>query len=248
YGFDKPPFYVVRAITKEHSIGLTLVEEYVKGRDLDHYFKKAVFQNAESLLYEKLTLLASFLREIHNRTKSGATTNNQEAIDYIYSLIYYLAKYSVIELQDVREYEHIIRRWDDYGMLKNTIEVIIHGDATPTNFIFTDSGDVVAIDLERMKLGDPAYDVGMVCGELKHGFLWRTNSLQKSEPFIRHFLKDYVKTSQDPHLEFKNLTMRIPFYMALTELRVSRNKYLDWNYRKKIAQEALNCLKGGIRQ
>ncbi|HIJ60771.1 MAG TPA: phosphotransferase [Nitrospirae bacterium] len=248
YHFDVAPYYVVKALTKEFPIGLAVVEEFIKGKDLDHYLKKAVFQDAEKLLFDKLSLFASFLRQIHHRTYSGETLKNNEAINYIYSLITYLSKYTVIDHQDLKNYEILIQKWDDYGLLRNNLKVIIHGDTTPTNFIFTNEGSIVAIDMERMRQGDPAYDVGMVCGELKHAFLWRCNSLQKSEPFIRHFIKEYVKDSPNPIDEFKTLTSRLPFYMALTELRISRNKYLDWSYRKKIAKEAYNCLQGGLNK
>jgi hypothetical protein len=41
--------------------------------------------------------------------------------------------------------------------------------------------------------------------------------------------------------------MRNSFYMAMTELRIARNDYLDLNYRKRLADEALQCLKWGLK-
>jgi aminoglycoside phosphotransferase (APT) family kinase protein len=125
--------------------------------------------------------------------------------------------------------------------------VIVHGDASPTNFIFTERGDVVAIDLERMKNGDMLFDAGMICGELKHAFMWRTGNPYEAEPFIRRFLKKYSSHFHDHRKVFREITLRNPFYMAMAELRIARNDYLHWNYRKWLAHEALKCLKWGLR-
>lgn len=247
FGFDRPPYYVVRPFTKEESIGLAVVEEYIKGRDLDYYIKKAVFQDDERRLYERLSFLAGFLREIHKRTHTDTLTDQQPFINYLYWLIDFLSDCEVLKSAEISTFKGLVDDWIASHKLWGVINAIIHGDATPTNFIFTETNDIVAIDLERMRVGDPAYDVGMVCGELKHGFYWRTGSLSSSEPFIRHFLKEYTAGFEDPKQEFKRLTARIPFFMAITELRIARNTYLDWNYRKLIAQEAKKCLEGGLR-
>ncbi len=247
FGFDRPPFYVVKPITKEESIGLAVVEEYIEGRDLDYYLKKAVFQADERLLYERLSLLSFFLCEIHRRTQTDSTADQQPFINYLYWLIDYLTFRDVISRQDIHSFKHQVDKWAASSLLWGHRNVIIHGDATPTNFIFTSSSEVVAIDMERMRFGDAAYDIGMVCGELKHAFLWRTGNPYRAEPFIRHFLKEYVRDSKDPRQEFRRLTARIPFYMALTELRIARNIYLDWDYRRRIAYEARSCLQGGLR-
>jgi hypothetical protein len=98
-----------------------------------------------------------------------------------------------------------------------------------------------------MKNGDMTFDVGMVCGELKHAFLWRTGNPFNAEPFIRHFLKRYTARFGNSRQAFRNITLRTPFYMALTELRIARNLYLDWNYRKRLVHEAMECLRCGLK-
>ncbi|NIT04506.1 aminoglycoside phosphotransferase family protein, partial [Candidatus Saccharibacteria bacterium] len=87
----------------------------------------------------------------------------------------------------------------------------------------------------------------MVCGELKHAFLWRTGNAYAAEPFIRHFLKKYSGHFRDKKKAFMEITLKNPFYMALTELRIARNSYLDWNYRKGLVHEAMKCLKHGLK-
>jgi thiamine kinase-like enzyme len=147
----------------------------------------------------------------------------------------------------MNQYLKLADKWLSKTALQKPKNVIVHGDATPTNFIFTFGGDVVAIDLERMKNADAVLDIGMVCGELKHTFLWRTGNPYEVESFIRHFFKSYASHFPNPKKVFMEITMRNPFYMALTELRISRNEYLGWDYRKRLAYEAMECLRWGLK-
>ena len=66
--------------------------------------------------------------------------------------------------------------------------MLIHGDATPTNFLFPD-GRAVALDLERLGQGDRLWDLSWVAGELKHAWGWRTADFGGSEAAIRHFFR-----------------------------------------------------------
>ena len=61
------------------------------------------------------------------------------------------------------------------------------------------------------------------------------------------FFESYASHFHDPKKAFKEITMRNSFYMAMTELRIARNDYLDLNYRKRLADEALQCLKWGLK-
>ncbi len=137
--------------------------------------------------------------------------------------------------------------WLNKDRFQKAASVIVHGDATPTNFIFTERENVVAIDLERMKNADSVYDIGMVCGEIKHSFMWRTGNPYVAEPFIRYFFERYSQHFDDPETTFQEITLRNPFYMAMTEFRIARNEYLDFNYRKRLAHEGLECLKWGLK-
>jgi hypothetical protein len=98
-----------------------------------------------------------------------------------------------------------------------------------------------------MKRADPVWDLGMVCGEIKHAFLWRTGNGEAAEPFIRVFLKRYAAAFPDPGGEFRAVTRRLPLFMALTELRVARNEWLGWQHRLRLAREAHACLNWGLR-
>ncbi len=246
YGFDTRPHYVARPITRNEMIGLALVEEFIYGWDLDHYIRKAVYDGDADALHHKLWQLALFLYDLHKRTESPESVNLDSVRSYFLKIIYKLARQTLICETEVDHFIKLMDKWLNCGNL-NAGTSLAHGDVTPTNFIFTDNGDVVAIDLERIKRVDIAYDIGMVCGELKHSFLWRTGDLNASESFIRAFLKGYTCSFPNRHEAFKNITNRSPFYMAMTELRIARNDFLDWNYRKRLVYEALQCLRWGSK-
>lgn len=247
YGFDTFPHYVVRPIARDERIGLALIEEYIDGRNLDYYLKRAIYGGDNLSLNTGLSRLARFLYALHARTVRKDRADLDYVSAYFRKVICKLLRQGVISQDDERAYLKLVDKWLDRSLLQKARGVIVHGDATPTNFIFTLKGDVVAIDLERMRNGDMAYDVGMVCGELKHAFMWRTGNPFASEPFINHFLRMYANHFGDAGKAFRNITFRNPFYMALTELRIARNDYLDWSYRKRLAHEARSCLKWGLR-
>ena len=120
--------------------------------------------------------------------------------------------------------------------------VLVHGDATPTNFIFHPEDGVTAIDLERMRRSDRAYDLGLIASELKHHFAWRMLRADAAEPFISHFLRAYCDHFEDPASIFKTITYRNRFFMALGELRIAQNEWIQKEHRTWLAEEAFRCL------
>ena len=121
--------------------------------------------------------------------------------------------------------------------------VLVHGDATPTNFIFHPEDGVTAIDLERMHTADCVYDVGMLAAELKHHFAWRQLRADAAEPFISHFFHAYCEKFPNPQEAFRDITKRNRFYMALGELRIARNPWLIRPHRLWLIEEAMRCLR-----
>jgi thiamine kinase-like enzyme len=247
YGFNTFPNYVVRPIGREESIGLSLVEEFILGKDLDYYLKDAIYNSNGSTLKDKLSRLSTFLYALHTKTKKENYVDLDSVGSYFYKIVEKLCSQKVISDDDKKTYLKLMDKWLNRPLLQEVNNVIVHGDATPTNFIFTGRGDVVAIDLERMKDSDLAYDVGMICGEIKHSFMWRTGNPYAAEYFIRYFLKKYSKHFSECKRAFRKITLRNPFYMAMTELRIARNDYLDWNYRKWLVYEAFKCLSWGLK-
>ncbi len=246
YGFDAWPDYVVRPISRDERIGLALIEEFINGRSLDYYFQKGIGEGRSGLLKDVLSRLASFLYKLHAKTRSEEDVSIDAVAAYFRKILDKIEKQDVIEKNGRRQYLKLMDKWLGKKLLLRAKNSIVHGDATPTNFIFTGSG-VVAIDLERMRNADPVLDVGMICGEIKHAFMWRTGDPYLAEPFISHFLRSYASSSPGKKGFFRAITFKNPFYMALTELRIARNSYLARQYRKRLAGEALMCLKYGLK-
>ena len=246
YGFDTPPHFVVRPISHEREIGLALIEEFVDGRDLDYYIKGAVYEGETKYLEAKLSELASFFFTLHKTTVCSDYVDLRPQNEYFQKILDILCRDNIVPPSDRHTYLDLRDIWLDDKVMKTSRKGIVHGDPTPTNFIFTHDGDLVAIDLERMKEADAVFDLGMVCAEIKHAFFWRTGNRYQSEPYITHFFSRYAFHFSDPAATFREITQRNPFYMALSEMRIARNRYLDIDYRKKLAYEALQCLEHGL--
>ena len=244
-GFATHPYSVVKPLCCDERIGLAVAEDFVKGRDLDYYMRRATWEGNREELKRSLSALAAFLCALHDRTVGARLARPDETSAYFRRIVSTLERQTVLDTDQVRACLTLGEKWLALPSMAAQ-EVTVHGDATPTNFIFRNNG-VVAIDLERMKRSDRALDVGMVCGELKHAFLWRTGNPWTSEPFIKHFLKRYARHFPSPHEAFQEITRRVPFYMALTELRIARNGWLAWDYRKRLAWEARECLRWGFQ-
>ncbi len=246
-GLAVPPNYVVQPIGRQKKFGLGLLEEFVSGKDLDHYVRRAAYEGRHGRLKERLGQLAGFLAELHKRTASVCGVDIGPHADYFLRVTAKLREQGVIDKQQQKSLIGLRDAWLKQGFMRLDHEVLLHGDATPTNFIFPAGSGVVAIDLERMRPGDRMFDVGMVCGELKHAFMWRTGDGFASEPFIGHFLREYSSRFENGEGFFWGITSRVPFYMAMTELRIARNGWLDNAHRKRLALEAHSCLMHGMK-
>jgi len=244
-GFADRPHQVVRPLGREESIGLAVVEENVRGRDLDHFLRLAAAGDREPLR-RALRGLAAFLASLHRATATGRVADLGHAAWYADRLIDKLRRQTALDAGTASRIARLHDRWCGRSRMR-AVEAIVHGDATPTNFLFVDGGGVVAIDLERMKHADPVWDLGMVCGELKHAFLWRTGNPWAAEPFIRGFLERYAAAFPDRKGTFRAVTRRLPFFMALTELRIARNEWLCWSHRLRLVREAEACLEWGLK-
>jgi hypothetical protein len=105
----------------------------------------------------------------------------------------------------------------------------------------------VALDLERLRFADRLWDLSWVAGELKHAWAWRTGNAAAAEEIIGHFFSLYLSASPDGTSLGERLYLLNPFYMALAELRIARNAYLAWDYRRWLVAEAIRCLHYGRR-
>ena len=242
-GFCEFPHRVVRPLSKDENINCLLVEEFVLGHNLDYYIAQAAYEGQHERLFQKLTELAHFLGKLHARTANSEPVNFASSLNYFRNLVESLARKGIVDPRALEKFVSYCDEWDQAAEMWADVSVLVHGDATPTNFIFHPEYGITAIDLERMQSSDRVYDIGILSAELKHHFAWRIFEADAAEPFIRHFLKSYCERFLDPESVFDSVACRNRFYMALGELRIARNDWLSWEHRKWLVDEAHRCLR-----
>jgi Phosphotransferase enzyme family len=238
YGLVGYPHDVVRPLGYNGWLNSLLVEEYRGGQSLSSVITDAIFSQQSHRLYEKLTALAYFLATFHNRTANGSGVNFHEDCTYLDRLVGKLFRKQFICWDEVQEFSWLRERWREQPRMWEDQQVLVHGDATPSNFLFGQGLSVIGIDLERMKRADRVFDVGRITGELQHFFLQRTGNKYAAEPFIGHFLWEYACHFPDRESAFRSIGGRLPFQMALTLLRIARNSWISHDYRGRLIEEA----------
>lgn len=236
--------HVVAPLGESRELSALLVTERAPGQTLDYYIAKAIFEQQHDELFQTLGHLARFFARLHEAAKTERPLSPELPRFYLNSLLdsVDLGPTGYLKRAEIEEYA--VRWWFEEPVFSSDRETIVHGDATPTNFLF-DNGNVTAIDLESMKLADRCWDLGFIAAELKHHFMWRAGDGWAAEPFISHFLWQYVTNYGDSHF-FQIITRKLPLYMALGLLRIARNLYVGDMHRKHLVTEAEQCLKYGL--
>lgn len=229
----------------ERSLGLLL--EAVPGPDLDHLLLRAAVRGDPDPLFRALEKLANLLAFFHSRPVPALPVSPEPALAYLDKVMAQLLEAGLLTREDWQAIGHERDAWPERFQDFSDRQVLIHGDATPTNFLFP-NGRAVALDLERLRNGDRLWDLSWVAGELKHAWGWRTADFSGSEAAIRHFFRMYLTAAGlDPALTRRLFSLN-PFYMAMAELRIARNLYLTRDYRRQLVAEARRCLAHGWRR
>ncbi|MYL82245.1 phosphotransferase [Desulfovibrio aerotolerans] len=245
-GLDAPPDYVARPLGVNAALSDLLVIEYVAGDQLDSVIDAAARDGRSERLYRKLSGLARFFARLHNATAGPEHVDFARTQGYFGRVVDYLASHDVVSAHRAERLRELGHAYAGREALWQDVQVTVHGDATPSNFLFGRGQDVYAIDLERMHRDDRVYDVGRLCGELKHCFLQITGDSARAEPFIGHFLWEYAGYFPDRERTFAALSTRLPFHMGLTLMRIARNAWLEEGYRKRLVHEAKGILTGAL--
>lgn len=228
----------------ERSLGLLL--EAVPGPDLDQLLLQACVHRDPAPLYRGLEKLANLLAFFHSRPTPALPVLPDPALAYLDKVAGQLEAAELLTREDGQALARERAAWEPRFKDISDWQVLIHGDATPTNFLFP-NGRAVALDLEKLRVGDRLWDLSWVAGELKHAWGWRARDLSGSEGAIRHFFRTYITAMDlDPPLTHRLYGLN-PFYMALAELRIARNLYLTRDYRRELVAEARRSLLYGRR-
>jgi hypothetical protein len=238
YGLAGYPHHIVRPLGTNAWLNSILVEEYAAGVPLSAFVNDAIHRGQSQALFEKLTALAYFLATLHNRTANGYGVDFGQDCAYLDQLVRKLEKQQAIGAWDAEELYWLRDRWREKPRMWEDTQVLVHGDATPSNLLFGTGLGVIAIDLERMKRADRVFDLGRIAGELQHYFLEANGNKTAAEPFIGHFLWEYACHFPDRDRAFRSITGRLPFQMALTLLRIARNSWVSAVQRGRLIDEA----------
>ncbi len=223
---------------------LGLLLESVPGPDLDNLMHQACCQGNNAVLNLGLEKLAYLLAIFHSRPVPAAPATSAPALAYLDKIMGQLQQTGVLTSEDGQILGQERSWWKGRYREFADGQVLVHGDATPTNFLFPD-GRAVALDLEKLGVGDRLWDLSWVAGELKHAWGWRLQSFCGAEEAIGHFFKAYQTAANLPAPLMDRVYRLNPFYMALAELRIARNLYLGFDYRRELVAEARRCLAGG---
>ena len=233
--------YAAKALGCNESLGCLLVSEYCFGEPLANVIENAINQHDSRHLFDKLTALGKFMATVHNRSALPVMVDFQKICRYFHTLVKQL--HDVIDSRKAQYLHDLCNEYQNDILMYQDQEVLVHGDATPANFFFGDGMYVITFDLERMQRSDRLFDAGRIAGELKHFFLFHCRDKYAAEPFIGHFLWEYCCHFPDRERAFTSITARAPFYIGMTLLRIARNSYLPYNYRRMLVDEAELTLK-----
>ena len=243
YGLAGYQHHVVRPLGRHYSMNALLVTEYCEGQLLSDVILESIRHGDPAKLYHKLTALAYFLSVFHNRTAIAVGVDFHEDCAYMDRLIGKLREIRAIGANEADELTWLRDQWRNQPRMWQDQKVVVHGDATPENFMFGNGLDVVAFDLERTRRADRVFDTGRIAGELKHFFMRATGRRDAAEPFIGHFLREYACHFPNREDAFRSITGRTPFYVGITLLRIARNSWIEAEYRYRLICEAIECLR-----
>jgi Ser/Thr protein kinase RdoA (MazF antagonist) len=243
YGLVGYPHHVVRPLGRNGELSSLLVEEYSADPRLSRFLDAAIGRGERAALFAKLTALAYFLATLHNRTAQGSPVNFGDDSRYLDELVQELRGQHILGADEAQELAWLRDQWAEQPRMWADQQVLVHGDATPANFLLGDGLQVIAVDLERMQAADRVFDIGRIAGELQHAFLLATGDKYAAEPFIGHFLWEYACHFPDRDRAFAAICGRVPFQMALTLLRIARNDWVPPAQRRRLIAEAKTTLR-----
>ena len=242
-GLDAPPYRAV------HVLGLwrgVLLLEHVPGLTLlDHI---AVRDSQPGCLGQSLRAAAQTLARLHAADiPGGQNANGSRALDKAHKYSRELHQYGVLQHEPAitGSLTRLLTAWAEQAALFDYSPTLIHGDATTTNFITADDGQMVAIDWERLEVADPAADIGRLAAEVWHGIRDHGGHGDEADELARCLLDTYLDALPS-HVQRARLARRARFYQASSILRIARNGWIARLDRLALVAQALSLLSDGL--
>ena len=146
-GFKTGRLYIPQPLGISWDMNNVIVEEFCPGQPLSRVIEESIERNDAKLLYARLTDLAYFLAKLHNWTARSETVRFDAHFAYFDKIMARLQRRHRISAQQTGEFYHYREHWQQMGRMWADRQVLIHGDATPSNFLFATHRRTIAIDL-----------------------------------------------------------------------------------------------------
>lgn len=232
---------IPRLLGRSPGMRLGLLLEDIAGPNLDAFLADAAAGRGPENCFAKLANIAELLAFFHTRPLAPEPLSPGPVLAYFQKLQGQLNNLGLLSPEDAEFFAHAGREWRGVWAGFPDRQVLLHGDATPTNFLFP-NGRAVAVDLERLRPGDRLFDLSWVAGELRHAWGWRGREFAAGEAAVQAFFRAYLEALPGDDEVTRRIFALNPLYMALAELRIARNAYLSWEYRRALVAEARRCL------
>jgi aminoglycoside phosphotransferase (APT) family kinase protein len=232
--------HVVRPVCKSDE-GDFFAEQYVSGSPLGRYMKDEMSGKGSGELYDKLAMLAGFFGLMHKKTRRHSRIKTSSIRQELLKHARQAGQGGAFTPAELKDMESLIDEACSLRIIRHARKSLVHGDANPSNFLYG-RGRLNVIDMERASYRDPAYDLGMMAGELCHYAMQYGGDPYRADPFIGHLYWTYAGNYEDQLGTFIRLTKRNPLYMANSLLRIARHPFFNKKYKRRLAFHARECL------
>jgi aminoglycoside phosphotransferase (APT) family kinase protein len=204
----------------------------------------AVRQSQPGRLQIALARVAELLATLHSRSADPAAEPDferaaRDGLEYAHEL----GEYGVVKGEPaiLAGLQTAIDRWRSLSVMSAFTPCLVHGDATTTNFVLTQEGGVVAIDWERLKIADPAFDLGRLAAEVAHSAEGAGGSGEEIDALTQELIGHYRDHSPGSEAD-PGLLERARFYQAISMLRIARNGWVPRLARMTLVARAMALL------
>lgn len=219
-----------------------LLLPFVAGLTLENVI--AVRRSQVGQLGEHLVQLALLLAKLHAATADAQLRPDfSRALAYGRKMVANLAEYGALQSDPLirQALEQLLSRWAERPIMHDFVPAFVHGDVTTGNFIFTSAGQIVALDWEGAKVGDPAQDLGRLAAEVTYSITQNGGTVHEALPLIEQLTSAYCTTAPSKLLG-DALRTRAGYYRAISSLRMARNEWTQGQRRTALVAQALALL------